>query len=431
MIDLNSYFILVMNRDNTIAVIDPITGVKGITKLYAQVYLKEPGADWAKPGDNKRLFVTMPRADAVAVVDTDTFKVVRNVDAGKTPMRIVLQPDEKYLWVGNNGDTASESGVTVIDIDTLAVAEFIPTGRGHHEIAFSADSRYAFVSNRADGSVTVIDVNRLKKIKDIDSGPLPISLAYSVLSKALYVADGEKGEIAVIDGRSFEQVAKITAKPGLGPLRFSQDGRWAVAVNSREDVAYVIDPSTNTIAHTIAVGKQPFQVAFSRSFAYVRSLGTERVSMIDLSELGKPGTVPVVTFAAGAKAPGDGQRHQHRRCHRRGAGGGRRCGRQPGGCHRVLLHGGHERAHGQLQKLRPQAQSRAGGGPLDAGARAGGLFVHGAPPGGRHLRSGLLAGFALGAAVLRGQRPAQPHARAQGAAGGRGVPQRGPTGEGG
>jgi YVTN family beta-propeller protein len=303
LIDLNSYFILVMNRDNTIAVIDPITGVKGITKLYAQINLKQPGADWTKTDDNKRLFVTMPRADAVAVVDTDTFKVIRNVEAGKTPMRIALQPDGRYLWVGNNARQAAESGVTIIDIDKLTVAGFIPTGKGHHEIVFSDDSRRAFVSNRADGSVTVIDINRLKKIKDIDTGPLPISLAYSSLSKALYVADAEKGEITVIDGQALKKSAAITAKPGLGPLRFSQDGRWAVAVNSKEDVAYVIDPSINTVAHTITVGKQPYQVAFSRSFAYVRSLGTERVSMINLSELGKPGTVPVVTFGAGRKAP--------------------------------------------------------------------------------------------------------------------------------
>jgi YVTN family beta-propeller protein len=303
LIDLNSYFILVMNKDNTIAVIDPITGVKGITKLYAQVYLKEPGADWAKSGDEKRLFVTMPRADAVAVVDTDTFKVVRNVDAGKTPMRIAMQPDGRYLWVGNNAESASDSGVTIIDIDKLTVVEFIPTGKGHHEIVFSADSRTAFVSNRADGSVTVVDINRLKKVKDIETGPLPISLAYAGLSRALYVADADTGEITVIDGQSHKKTARIETKPGLGPLRFSQDGRWGVAVNSREDVAYVIDPATNTVAHTIAVGKQPYQVAFSRSFAYVRSLGTERVSMIDLSELGKPGTVPVVTFGAGRRAP--------------------------------------------------------------------------------------------------------------------------------
>jgi len=303
MIDLNNYFILVMNRDPSISVIDPITGISGITKLYAQINLKRPAADWTKSGDQNHLFVTMPLADQVALVNTKTFKVIRNVDAGKTPTRIALQPDEKYLWVGNNTETASQSGVTVLDTDTLNVAEFLPTGKGHHEIAFSDDSLTAFVSNREDGGVSVIDISRLKKIKDIHTGPLPISLAFSNLSRALYVADAQSGEIAVIEGRTFELITRIIAKPGLGPVRFSQDGRWAVALNSRENVAYAIDPATNRIVHTIAVGRQPYQVAFSRSFAYVRSLGTERVSMIHLSQLGKKETVPVTSFGAGAIAP--------------------------------------------------------------------------------------------------------------------------------
>jgi YVTN family beta-propeller protein len=76
-----------------------------------------------------------------------------------------------------------------------------------------------------------------------------------------------------------------------------------VAVNSVEDAAYAIDPATNRIAHTIPVGKKPYQVTFSRSFAYVRSLGTERVSLIELSQLGKAEKPPVVTFGAGQRAP--------------------------------------------------------------------------------------------------------------------------------
>ena len=100
MIDLNSYYLLVMNQDPTIAVIDPITGVTGITKLYASIILKRAGADWAKTKDENRLFVSMPVADMVAVVDTETFKVTHNLPAGDQPMRVRLQPDGKYLWVG-------------------------------------------------------------------------------------------------------------------------------------------------------------------------------------------------------------------------------------------------------------------------------------------------------------------------------------------
>jgi YVTN family beta-propeller protein len=303
MIDLNTYFILSMNRDASISVIDPVIGISGITKLYALVNLKRPGADWTKTGDQNRLFVSMPEADMVAVVNTGTFKVKQNLDAGKNPVRIALQPDEKYLWVGNDGKDESQSGVTVIDVDKLQTVESIPTGSGHHEIAFSDDSRYAFVSNRDAGTISVIDVQRLKKVKDVKTGVTPLSLAYSILSKSVYVTDGVKGEITVIDGRTHQITSRIETKPGMGPMGFSQDGRWGVAINSIENAVYAIDPATNRIAHTIPVGKKPYQVAFSRSFAYVRSLGTERVSLIELAKLGAMEKPPVVTFGAGEKAP--------------------------------------------------------------------------------------------------------------------------------
>lgn len=303
MIDLNSYFILVLNQDPTISVIDPIVGITGRTKLYAQVILKQPGADWAKTRDDKRLFVTLPRADEVTVVDTGTFKAIGHVAVGTNPVRIVMQPDGKYLWVGNNSQEEDKSGVTVIDVDRLAVVGRIPTGKGHHEIALSDDSRYAFVSNRDGGTVSVIDVQQLKKVKDLKLGPRPISLAFSRLGQALYVADAEEGVIAVVDGRRHEVLARIQAKPGLGLLRFTEDGRWGMVVNPSADAVYLIDSSTNQLTHTLLVGSKPYQVSFSRAFAYVRSLGTEQVSLINLSELAKGRTPPVAGFAAGAEAP--------------------------------------------------------------------------------------------------------------------------------
>ena len=68
MIDLNSHFLLVLNRDASISVIDPAVGITGITNLFAQINLDQPGADWAKTADQKRLFVSMPLAAKVAPV---------------------------------------------------------------------------------------------------------------------------------------------------------------------------------------------------------------------------------------------------------------------------------------------------------------------------------------------------------------------------
>jgi YVTN family beta-propeller protein len=304
LIDLNSYYVLVMNADPTISVYYPIIGITGKTNLYAQVILKRAGADWVKTRDDKRLYVSMPVADAVAVVDTEKFVVVSNLPAGERPTRVVMQPDQKYLWVGNDAQKPDASGVTVLDLENNRTAKFIATGGGHHEIVVSPDSRRAYVTNRDDGTVTVIDVASLEILKTLKTGTLPISIAFSEASDSLYVADGKSGRIQVIGGAEPEIVARIESKPGLGPVRFSEDGRWGVAVNTNTDEAYVIDPATNALRRTLPVKGRPYHVAFSPAFAYVRALDSERVTMIQLDTLDQAGPPAVITFPAGAKAPG-------------------------------------------------------------------------------------------------------------------------------
>ena len=303
LVDLNNYYLLVLNQEPTISVIDPRTGISGRTNLYARVQLKQPGADWTKTRDHKRLYVTMPTAGRVAVVNTETFKVIAEVEAGVNPLRAALQADEKYLWVANDAPEAATSGVTVIDAAAMTVAARIPTGRGHHEMVFSADDRYAYVSNRDEGTVSVIDIQQLKKVKDLAAGPLPISLAYSPLSRAVYVADGKEGVISVVDSERHEVVARITAKPGLGPLRFTTDGRWGMVVNPLENVVHVVDAATNRLRYTIPVGDRPYQIHLSGAFAYIRSLGSERVSLIQLALLGKASMPAPNTMPAGALPP--------------------------------------------------------------------------------------------------------------------------------
>jgi YVTN family beta-propeller protein len=303
-VDLNSYFVLVMNRDPTITVIDPIIGVAGITKLYAKINLAATGAEWAKTRDEKFLYVSMPSIDQVAVVDLTTFKVKGNIDAGDNPVRIALQPDEKYLWVANGEVGADTGGVSVIDIDSEQRVAYIPTGGGHHELAFSHDSRYAFVSNRDEGSISVIDIGKLEKLDTIVLGEQVIDIAYSEKSEALYATDGKAGLIHVIDVASRKPRERIYVKPGVGPVGVSPEGRWLIAANSHEDEVYAVDVATNDLKHTLGVGRKPYQVTFSRAFVYVRSMGSERVNMIEINHLNTMDQAPVSSFPAGAAAPG-------------------------------------------------------------------------------------------------------------------------------
>jgi YVTN family beta-propeller protein len=302
MVDLNSYYVVLLNQDATLSVVDPTVSMAGATSTLASVMLKSAGADWAVDDRNRRLYVSQPKAGVVAVVDTEAFKVVEQVKAGAMPMRVALQPDGRYLWVGNNAPGA-EGGVSVIDTATHKSVGHVATGEGHHEIAFSADSRHAYVTNRASGTVSVVEVATRKLVKQVATGPQPLSIGYSALSQALYVSDGKSGQVSVIDAQRHEVLRQVELKAGLGPLKVSQDGRHVLVVNPGADVVHVVDTASNEAIHEVGIGGEPYQLALTESFAYVRSLHSERVSMITLASLGAGKKPAVQSFGAGSQPP--------------------------------------------------------------------------------------------------------------------------------
>lgn len=299
LLNLNGYFLLVLNQDPSITVIDPSISVGGITSTFTRISLKRSPMDWALAQDNKRLYVSLPDAGEVAVIDTDSFSIISYVAAGKKPMRLALQPDGRYLWVGD-----AAGGVSVIDTASMQHVASLQGGRGHHEIAFSSDSRHAFVSNRDSGNVSVFDVAGLRHLRDLDTGPQPLALTYSPLSQAVYVTDGETGIISVIDVRTLEMRSRIQTQPGIGPMQFSADGRYGLVLNTLGNQALVIDASSDQVIHEVAVTPQPYQLIFSRAFAYIRGLESSEVSMINLSSLAVGGKPIVQAFDAGAEPPG-------------------------------------------------------------------------------------------------------------------------------
>jgi YVTN family beta-propeller protein len=296
-IDLNTYFILALNDEANISVIDPLSGF-GSTKLYTLIALPSPGEDWALTKDRKRLYVSMPLANQVAVVDTNTLSVIEKIAAGSTPTRLALQNDERYLWVGNRGS------VTVIDTAKSAIAAAIKIGEGPHEFAFTDDDRFAFVTNKKGGTLSVIDVRRLESVRELQLGQLPASIAFSSLGKAVYIANEGDGAITVVGGAEHEILARIKAEPGIRAIRFSPDGRFGFVVNSATSTVSIFDASTNRLVRTVPVDPKPDQINFTRDFAYVRSTASEFISMLRIGELGKQGNeVAVTRFPAGQKSP--------------------------------------------------------------------------------------------------------------------------------
>ena len=75
---------------------------RGMTQLYVMLLLKQPGEDWTLSNDGQLIFLSMPDANQVAVINTNSFQVDRDIDAGLNPTRVAFQPDGRLLWVGND-----------------------------------------------------------------------------------------------------------------------------------------------------------------------------------------------------------------------------------------------------------------------------------------------------------------------------------------
>jgi len=299
-LDLNSWYVLAMNEDATVSVVDPRFGFGG-SQLLTQVFLDGPAEDWALTDDQQRLFVSIPEAKSVAVIDANSWKVTTRLELPGRAGRLALQPDEKYLWA------SYERGVSLFDRGNLKLVASFTTGAGPHEIAFSDDSRFAFVTNRDAGTVSVIDAVALKKTADILTGARPVSISYSELSRLAYVAD-ETG-ITAVSGRSNGVVARIALKPGLRQIRFAPGGRFAIAVNPATEELHVIDASSNRRVQTSLIHGGPDQVTFSSTLAYLRVRGNANVLMIPLDQIGVPDApLPLVDFPGGQLAPAKGTR---------------------------------------------------------------------------------------------------------------------------
>lgn len=289
-IDLNNYYVLVLNRDASITVVDPIFGY-GNTKLLATIALHKPGDDWAFSADQKLLFVSMPESGEVAAIDTSTWRVVKNISAGTRPGRLTLQPDGHYLWI------VTANGVAALDTAKLEIAAQLRTGEGSHELAISPDSRHIFVTNAE--SVSIVDTGTLTARSVSSEGFKPRSIAYSAKSQLAYATDSEAGTITAINAGG-AQLSVLRAQPGVGPLRFARDGRYGFVLNARLKRIHIIDSAVNRIVQTAETEKEPDQVTFSSKLAFIRQRGSEIVLMIPMDVAGlESKAIPVAEFPAG------------------------------------------------------------------------------------------------------------------------------------
>jgi hypothetical protein len=300
-VDMNSYRIVTLNQDRTVAFINPSVGLQN-SKLESIVELPSNGYDWVYSPQTQRLFVTMRDAGAVAVIDTVSHRLQQVVSTGdgSLPTRLVLDVDASRVWVGLDGADA----IIALDATSAQALARIPVGKGVHTLNLAEGTPWLLVTNSQSDDLTRIDRHKMQAQSRVALGITPVAAQWSALAQRLVVLSINAGELSMVDPTALVLDSKVALARGVVALGLFDNGRYALVLNTLADTLSLVDVSSGRkIAERSQWGK-PDQIAFTREYAYVRSQSSANVHVMPLAQL-RLGNLTGVAVPMGRSTPLD------------------------------------------------------------------------------------------------------------------------------
>jgi hypothetical protein len=166
-LDLNTYYVLTLNDDATISVVDPLFGF-GNSHLLSMVLLKARGEDWALTPDGRFTFVGNEGAGTVSIVETGKVSVVREVEVGAGSSSLAWSEAAKAVWVASADGTLAE-----VRPESDKPAAVIHAEPGLGRLRFAPGGRLGFVLDPGRNRVHVLDAasGRIVQTAATEAGP--------------------------------------------------------------------------------------------------------------------------------------------------------------------------------------------------------------------------------------------------------------------
>ncbi|NMO50745.1 beta-propeller fold lactonase family protein [Actinoplanes sp. TBRC 11911] len=251
------------------------------TRQVSSIQLRNTPRFVAVSRDGKLVFVSMYEdlldGSGVAVVDTASRKVLRNLDTGVQPYALSVGPDGR-LWVPIH----SKGNIEVYDATGTRRDAKITVVANPHAVGFSGDLMRAFTPNHESNVVSVIDMRADKVLKTIPVSKAPHSLAVSPDGRRVIVAGYEANATNLIDALTLKRGDPVKVGTEPQSVAFAADGEHAYVVNEGDNTVSVLNGRTGKVTSTVKVGRSPRTVGVSPDgrFAYVSNGDDNTVSVL-------------------------------------------------------------------------------------------------------------------------------------------------------
>jgi DNA-binding beta-propeller fold protein YncE len=164
--------------------------------------------------DGKRFFTSNIGSNTVSILEpvADGQWKQRVVKVGLGPEGLDLTPDERTLWSAHSRD----GGLSIIDTDSGKVIRTVDAKtQRSNRVKITPDGRLALISDLGAGNLLVLDAHQYTEVKRLSLGSSPAGILVAPDGATAYVAVTESNRIAVIDLKTLS-IAK-TFEPGHEP----------------------------------------------------------------------------------------------------------------------------------------------------------------------------------------------------------------------
>ena len=162
--------------------------------------------------DAKRFYTANIGSDTVTILQVGPpTGGIWQVKVGKQPEAIDLSPDEREVWVGQNGD----GHISVIDTSNNTVKEAFRVGDLPIRLKFTPDGKRVVVTDPKGGAVVIVDAATRKEVKRIPMDGVPLGIQMAPDGKRAFIARAQAGSVEALDLEKLEVVGSV--QTGKGP----------------------------------------------------------------------------------------------------------------------------------------------------------------------------------------------------------------------
>jgi DNA-binding beta-propeller fold protein YncE len=207
-----------------------------------------------------RLYIAHMNADQLVVFDTETRKVVANLDGFSRVHGVLAVPEINRVFASVTG----EHKVAAIDATTLHTVAKVGPITYPDGLAYAPAQKRVFVSDEHGGTDAVIDAQNNTLLKKIDLGGGAGNTVYDPIAGRILVAVHEKNELVAIDPEKLEIVGRFSL-PGVKEphgIALDNQNRLAFVAGANNHMLALVDLSNMKVLGTYPVGDDPDVLSF-------------------------------------------------------------------------------------------------------------------------------------------------------------------------